>query len=137
MYGPHSLRRNDLKLLRLSRLNQRLRELQINSNIQLTMYGDGIYPRLSHLHSSWRHTGPTDWQKEENKSYTKVRVSIEWNYMVTSNLYDYLRNYNKLRLLSSDKVAKVYTVATILRNCHVALYGSETSHYFGICSITS
>jgi hypothetical protein len=114
LYGPHSLRRNDLKLLRLSRLNQRLRELQVNSEIQLSIYGDSIYPRLSHLHSSWRHAGATQWQKEENKAYTKVRVSIEWNYMVTSNLYNYIRNYNKLKLLGSNKVSKIYTVATIL-----------------------
>jgi hypothetical protein len=132
LYGPHSLRRNDLMLLTSSRLNSRLRDLQINSNEQLTIYGDSIYPRLSHLHSSWRHAGATRSQKNENIAYTKTRVSIEWNYGMTANLFSYLRNIVKLKLLASFKVTRIYTVATILRNCHVALYGSETSHYFDI-----
>ena len=132
MYGPHSLRRNDLKLLRLSRLNTRLRELQVNANVQLRVYGDSIYPRLSHLHSCWRRSNAVPWQVAENRLYSKVRISIEWNYATTSNLYRYLANLDKLKLLSESQVTKVYTVATILRNCHVALYGSETSHYFNL-----
>ena len=61
-----------------------------------------------------------------------MRISIEWNYQVTSNLYEYLKNFNKLRLLGSTIVSKIYVVATILRNCHVCLYGSETSYYFEV-----
>ena len=131
MFGPTSLRRNDLHLLRQSEINSRLRNLQQGQAIQLTIYGDSIYPRLSHLHTSWRHE-PTESQKAENKAYTKVRIAIEWNYMITASLYSYLTNEKKLKILQSQNVAKIYTVATILRNCHVALYGSETSHYFGI-----
>jgi hypothetical protein len=33
-------------------------------------------------------------------------------------------------LLSSDRVAKMYTVATFLRNCHVAMYGGNCLTYF-------
>ena len=134
LYGPHSLRRNDLALLRMSRLNVRLRDLQEGQDIQLKAYGDSIYPRLSHLSTSWRTRGEVlaPWQRFENKAFTKVRISIEWNYMVTANLYGYLRREHKLKILSEGRVHKVYTVATILRNCHVALYGSETSLYFNI-----
>ena len=71
-------------------------------------------------------------KKAENKAYTKVRISIEWNYGATGNLYGYLNNHSKLKLLSSNVVSNVFTVATILRNCHVALYGCETSNYFNI-----
>ena len=106
--------------------------LQVNSIFQLTIYGDSIYPRLSHLHSSWRHAGATQDQKRENKAYTKVRIMIEWNYGITGSIYSYLRNHDKLRLLASNIVSKVYTVATILRNCHVCMYGCETSMYFGL-----
>ena len=124
LHGPYSLRKNDLKLLSFSRINaRRLRELQERATEQLTMYGDSIYPRLSHLKSSWRRGGVAEWQKAENKAYTKVRISIEWNYGATGNLYGYLCNHDKLKLLSSNVVSKVYTVATILRNCHVAMYG--------------
>ncbi len=117
-------------LLRLSRLNIRLRNLQVNEPLQLTMYGDSIYPRLSHLRSGWRNANPA--RQAENKSYAKIRISIEWNYGLTANLFGYLRNFQKLKILGGSNVHKVYTVCTILRNCHVALYGSETSEYFGI-----
>ena len=132
MFGPYSLRRNDLKLLRDSRLNQRMRELQVGALMQLTVYGDSIYPRLSHLRSSWRDKNLEQWQKIENRAFTSTRISIEWNYMVTGNLFSYVRNLDKLRLLGSYNVHRVYTVCTILRNCHVALYGSLTSQYFDL-----
>jgi hypothetical protein len=127
LYGPYSLRKNDLKLLTFSNINGRLRDLQKGAPEQLTMYGDSIYPRLSHLKSSWRRGGDADWKKAENKAYTKVRISIEWNYGATGNLYGYLSNHSKLKLLSSNVVSKVFTVATILRNCHV-----EASPYASI-----
>ena len=104
--------------------------LHNSMEFQLTIYGDSIYPRLSHLKSSFRHQNLQEWQKEENRRYAKVRISIEWNYMVTGNLFGYVTNTQKLKILGSNNVAKVYTVATLLRNCHVAMYGSETSHYF-------
>jgi len=49
LYGPYSLRRNDNKLLTDSRINQRFMNMQEGADIQLTLYGDSIYPRLSHL----------------------------------------------------------------------------------------
>lgn len=67
-----------------------------------------------------------------NSANSKVRISIEWNYMVTANLYGYVRKWDKLKILGSNVVAKIYTVATLLRNCRVAMYGSETSSYFNI-----
>ena len=87
---------------------------------------------MSHLKSSWRHEDAADWMKEENKRYSKIRISIEWNYSITANLYKYLQNESKLKLLGSNLVSKIYTVCTIMRNCHVALYGSETSNYFDL-----
>ena len=132
MYGPAPLRRNDLKLLRESELNQKFEQLQIGRPIQLKFYGDSIYPRLSLRHSSWRSNNLCQWQQEENRRYTKVRVSIEWNYMITGNLYGYVKKLNKLKILGSSNVSKVYTVATLLQNCHVAMYGSETSYYFNV-----
>jgi hypothetical protein len=125
MHGPWSLRRNDNKLLRESCINKRFREMQ-NGAMELTMYGDSIYPRLSHLSSCWKDPDEA-WKRDENRRYSSVRINIEWNYMVTGNLYKYLRNHEKLKLTT-----KFYTVATILRNAHVALYGSITSNYFDL-----
>jgi hypothetical protein len=132
IHGPWSLRRNDLHLLRESQINSRFRDIQNGNPFQLTMYGDSIYPKLSHLKSSWRNDANLDWMKNENKAYSKVRINIEWNYMVTSSIYRYLCNSHKLKILGSVNTTRVYIVATILRNCHVALYGSITSNYFNL-----
>jgi hypothetical protein len=125
LFGPASLRRNDLHLLARSTLNQRLHNLS-----RLGAYGDSIYPHLSNILSSWRNEANTPRMIEENNAFKSVRISIEWNYMVTASLFKYLGRYEKLKVLGSNNVSKVYIVATILRNCHVTLYGSITSNYF-------
>ena len=87
MFGPTSLRRNDLFLLGKSRLIHRLTELFAGENIPYSVYGDSIYPHLPHLLSSWRSVnGITAEQAQENNAYKSVRISIEWNYGVTSVL---------------------------------------------------
>jgi hypothetical protein len=134
MFGPTSLRRNDLKLLGQSRVNAKLRDLQLGRPYpeQLKIYGDSMYPKLSHLRSSYQNAVNTPMQIAENRALTKTRVSIEWNYMVTGNLYGIIRQKNKLRIMGNAGVKKLYTVCTIMRNCHVALYGSQTSNYFNL-----
>lgn len=90
---------------------------------QWQTYGDSIYPLLANIMSGVQHS----------QFWKKLRCSIEWNYSVTSyNLFKYLSHFNKLRLLSSEKVTKVYTVGTFLRNCHVALYGCQSMEYFDL-----
>jgi hypothetical protein len=61
-----------------------------------------------------------------------TRISIEWNYGRTSNIFKYLRNKSKFKLLQSDAASKVYVVCTLLRNFSVCLYGSQSSNYFNL-----
>jgi len=128
MYGPTSLRRNDLKLLGLSRLNQRLQQLQAPKGA----FGDSIYPTLSHISSYFKNNPNTPRQILINNAYKKVRISIEWNYMVTANTFSYLKKLNKLKIMKTTIVSKIYTVCTFLRNCHICLYGGISSGYFNL-----
>lgn len=131
MHGPTSLRRNDLFLLRESRLIPRFTELFRGEHIPYCAYGDSIYPHVPHLRSAWRGVDAiTQQQVQENTAYKRVRISIEWNYGSTANLFQYLRKLDKLKIMNNTNVVKVYTVATLLRNCHVALYGGISSNYF-------
>jgi hypothetical protein len=131
MHGPTSLRRNDLLLFGQSQINNRLAALNNNAN-RLGVYGDSIYPHFSNTSSSNRNPINTPQENAENSGYKSVRISIEWNYEVTSNTYRYLKNLNKLRVMNGATVSKVYTVATFLRNCHVCMYGSISSSYFDL-----
>jgi hypothetical protein len=133
MLGPTSLRRNDLRLLGLSQVNERLAEIQEGECIQSIMFGDSIYHFLSHLRTYFS-TNPNVRQKLENHAYKSVRIAIEWNYGHTANLFSYLRNLEKLKVMDGDEdvVCRVYLVCTLLRNCHTALYGCQSSRYFDI-----
>ena len=64
--------------------------------------------------------------------YKKIRISIEWNYATTGSLFKYIALPWKLRLVKSVNVAKVFTVCTILKNCHAILYGCQSSNYFNV-----
>jgi hypothetical protein len=136
MFGPTSVRRNDLKLLADSHINARIRALQPEREIgvesAIGMYGDSIYPRLSHLRSAWRNKDKTPTQKAENKAMKSVRISIEWSYGATSNLFHYLRNIDKCKVMRSIHLTKVCMACCLLRNCHVALYGGIESNYFNL-----
>jgi hypothetical protein len=109
----------------------KLREMQAGKEHQYIMYGDSIYPHLSHLKSAFRGDCTTR-ETWENNTYKSVRISIEWNYGSTANLFSYLKNIDKLKLMNTNIVSKIYTVSTLLRNCHVALYGGISSNYFNI-----
>ena len=51
IYGPVTLRENDLTLLRLSRVNMRFAEVLEGEDEQYCIFGDSAYMRLSNLES--------------------------------------------------------------------------------------
>ena len=61
-----------------------------------------------------------------------TRMSIEWNYGCTANLFKYFLVFSKLRLMESSTASRVYIVGTLLRNFVIALYGGQTSNYFSL-----
>ena len=134
--GPWTLRRNDMTLLRISEINDRMRDLQVGEPTQCIIFGDSAYKVLSHL-STYLNDAQVipgvlapEYRAAYNSSMKRTRISIEWDYGHTSTLFKYLTTQDKLKLMISDEIAKVYTVATILKNLHVILYGCETSNYF-------
>eukprot|EP00732_Lithocolla_globosa_P006591 Lithocolla_globosa_v1_NODE_7752_length_904_cov_11.598351.p1 type:complete len:150 gc:universal NODE_7752_length_904_cov_11.598351:624-175(-) len=133
MYGPESARHNDLYLLRESKINRRLAQLQAGRPKQYVIYGDAIFLLLSHIRR--RHVslvGPLPQRlADENDFMAKVRIAIEWDYGTTANLYPFLHYKRNLHLLRHPNISKLYFVGTLLKNCHVCLYGSQTASYFG------
>jgi hypothetical protein len=74
-------------------------------------------------------------QRLQNRVLKVIRESIEWNYGGTAAMFKYLVNFEKLQVIKGTKTLKVYTVATILRNCHMILYGGQTSAFFGLSAV--
>jgi hypothetical protein len=130
IYGPTSLRRNDITLLRSSNINERVKEACVAAVLQYDYYvfGDSAYKVDSHVRSFL--ISDTQDNISWNAGMKRVRISIEWNYMATASCFRYVGNINKLRLLQSTTISRVYITATILRNFRTCIYGNETSHYF-------
>ena len=132
IYGPVTLRDNDLTLLRLSRVNMRFAEILEGQDDQYCIFGDSAYMRLSNLETYYTRASSDmmPYFVEWNKSMKHVRISIEWSYMVTGSLFKYVNRPEKLKILGSKRVSKIYTVGTLFRNFHCCLYGNQTSCYF-------
>jgi len=104
LYGPLSLRLNDLTLLAESDINRRFRDLQINRDLTkgfLRIRGDSAYPVFEAICSYIKGVNLTDQQKLENRVYKVVRESIEWSYGTTAALFKYLQNLDKLQTTSA------------------------------------
>jgi hypothetical protein len=132
MRGPASLRRNDMHLLRDSDLVNRFSDLQLNEERQYIIMGDSAYNKQSHLTSYHKRDDQIPGFKTWNLAMKRCRISIEWDYGYTASLFKYVACERKLKLLKGHLVAKVYTVATILRNIVQGFSGGETSNYFDV-----
>jgi len=77
-YGPTSVRRNDLALLRQSRINTRFAEEQLNEVNQYIIMEDSAYNKDSHLTRYHKLNHMIENYIEWNKAMTDVRISIEF-----------------------------------------------------------
>jgi len=134
MWPAESGRRGDLFTLGTSNINGKVSACQVGRPAQCTMYGDSIYPIMSHLrrrHQAVDGGANTARHAEENEAMKKVRVSIEWNYGQTSNLFRYIDwRYNGKVLAGGSNISQCYLIATLLKNFHICLYGCQTSNEF-------
>ena len=67
-----------------------------------------------------------------NSQMKIVRISIEWNYMITVSLFPYISMEHKLKIYESAGVTRIYIVAILLKTVHACPYGNQTMNYFNI-----
>jgi hypothetical protein len=112
LYGPMTFRHSDTELYRDSNLNDRMRQLG-----PYCVYGDGIYSVASNTMSA------------SDPIMTKARISNEWDYGVTANLFAFCKYKRSLKMTLKNH-SDYYTVATILRNLHLCMYDGLTASYY-------
>jgi len=95
LFGPLSLRHNDLHLLGQSSLIYKVEELFHGSQQIVTIFGDSAYPMSDYLRSYIPSEYAARHQKDNNKVLKSVRETIEHNYALTKNLYKYLSRIEK------------------------------------------
>ena len=141
LFGPLPIRQNDLHLLRESKILDRwkntighLQHGEDDDSPSMKIFGDSAYKFREHIFTYFSREHNQELSELLNYSLKAVRISIEWNYGHTVQLFKALSKIDKLRALAgkSGNSLKLYTVATLLRNFHVWLYGSQSSNYFEI-----
>ena len=132
VYGPYSLRRNDLTLLRESDVNNSFARMQLAENEDYIIFGDSAYKLQSHLRSYFTAAEGIPGYDRWNRHMKRLRISIEWNYGHQASLFKYLISSGKLKLLGSENVSRVFIVTALLRNLHTGFYGSQSSQYFNL-----
>ena len=139
LFGPLPIRQNDLHLLRESNILHRWKnsvgdQHNADNAPSMKIFGDSAYKFREHLFSYFSREHNQELSELLNYSLKAVRISIEWNYGHTVQLFKALSKIDKLRALAgkSGTSLKLYTVATLLRNFHIWLYGSQSSNYFDI-----
>jgi hypothetical protein len=86
IWGPLSLRRSDLWMLRQSNLNARLRHCQrfVPAIHQKCTYGDSIFPWNSHIRSNHKGQNLTDEQLQEDRGKNFHRMELWRNFKIIS-----------------------------------------------------
>eukprot|EP00732_Lithocolla_globosa_P002437 Lithocolla_globosa_v1_NODE_1598_length_2457_cov_74.169858.p1 type:complete len:393 gc:universal NODE_1598_length_2457_cov_74.169858:1075-2253(+) len=132
MFGPATIRHNDRWLQRESEINDRLADVQAGQVRQFSVYGDAEYVLQSHIkrrHGRANLVLPPRLQ-EEDDAMKKMRIGNEWDYGTTANLYPHVHFHKNMKILQAKDVSTRYFVATLFKNCHVCLYGSQSAQYF-------
>jgi hypothetical protein len=116
LWGPMTFRHSDTELYTESNLNERMRQIGV-----YCVYGDGIYAVQSNTMSA------------SDPIMTKARISNEWDYGVTANLFAFCKYKRSLKMTQRNH-SDYYTVSTLLRNFHLCLYDGLTASYYNLAA---
>jgi hypothetical protein len=106
--------------------------VQLGDDLQTIIFGDSAYKVDDYLRSYLQWQERVDGYTEWNAAMKRVRISIEWNYGYTINLFRYIGQKHKLKVMKKGSVKRVYTICTLLRNLHIGFEGGQTSNYFNL-----
>lgn len=134
--GPYPGRRNDLDMLRMSGIDDRLIDTQedvLGLGDQDPLYralGDGIF-MISRCITRYHSGGIlTDRQLLENEALRHVRGSVENSFSSTNNILRLTTLKSKLKLIENRQSAYYYIVSTLIRNAWVSLNHGQVSKRF-------
>ena len=133
VWGPISVRHNDLTSLRDSDVNQKIVDMQINEPLQWVVYGDSAYVHVPDSHILARHHNEvnTERQNQENRCLSACRECIEWDYGDVGKMWSMV-DYKKVLKMQLMPVKDIYLTALILRNAYVTMNGGTAPEYFNL-----
>jgi hypothetical protein len=119
VWGPMSVRRNDLTTLAESKIVERIERVQENCDIKIKLFGDSAYYNDDYIGSGG------------GKGMASVRETIEWSYKDIKSQWKYC-DYKTVLELRRQPVAKIFFVCLLLRNAYVTLNASQISEYMNM-----
>lgn len=131
--GAYPGHRHDAGIFRDSRLYEELEQYAVYGDRKYVIYGDQGYSLRELLirpYSQQQIAGNPD-RQIFNNILSNLRVSVEWGFGKIIQEFAFL-DFKKNQKLLLQEVGTMYSVATILANCHTCLYGSQQSVYFNI-----
>lgn len=133
VWGPISVRHNDITSLHDSNINEKLVELQQGREHQWVIYGDSAYVHVPDSHILARHHNiiNTDRQNLENRCLSACRECIEWDYGDVGVMWSMV-DYKKVLKMQLMPVKNIYLTALVLRNAYVTMNGGTTPEYFNL-----
>uniref|UniRef100_A0A131Z5L6 DDE Tnp4 domain-containing protein n=1 Tax=Rhipicephalus appendiculatus TaxID=34631 RepID=A0A131Z5L6_RHIAP len=120
---------HDARIFRESRVYTKLERL--TGNEDFVVYGDPAYPLRPLLMKPYGASHLSPAQQAFNCGISAVREAVEWGFGKVVAEFAFL-DFKKNQKLLWQQVAAMYKVATILSNCHTAIYGSQVSSYFSL-----
>lgn len=103
LFGPF----DDMRMVRESDINRRIRDLQLGNENQYCMYADKGYADMSHLIAAYHGANLTQPQIQINGILTSLRVSVEWCFGKISENQMYI-NFPRCQQLQLQPVGKYY-----------------------------
>ncbi len=137
VWGPISVRHNDLFSLDESNISDELQKLMEFDELKFCVYGDSAYIVGNYPYIKARHDNEINNPREilENRSMSSCRECIEWDYGNVGTMWP-LVDYSKVLKIRKMPVAKMYITAMIMRNAYVTINGCETTKYFNCVAPT-
>lgn len=131
VWGPVSLRHNDMYTLHHSHINDLIANLQTADILKYAIYGDSAYCITLYDFILARHDNPVNTPREnaENRSMSSCREVIEWDYGDVGTLWAYV-DYKKVLQLRKMPVGRIYFAAMLLRNAYVTMNGCNTATFY-------
>ncbi len=131
VFGPVSVRHNDLFTLYHSDIDAKLRQLQVNQRQKFSIYGDSAYILYDVDYVKARHNFQNNTPRQilENRVLSSCRQTIEWDYGNLATMWSYL-DFKKVLRMRRMKIANAYISGLILRNANNTFYGCNTSLFF-------
>jgi len=136
VYGPISVRRNDIDAVQSADLDQRLNNMQQGQVVKYCVFGDGIFKVLATADSTIRSYHKeqlgaplTDIERHENIVMRKIRVEIEHAYGDITKYFDLTDEKKEWKIRNGHSAQKL-NLLFFLSNCITCIRGNSVTRKF-------